>query len=236
VGKRRPIVLLDDCLTSYCEPKVNQSAVQVLEAAGYEVHLAGLHCCGRTHASKGFLTEAQELARQNVARLLPWARQGVPIVGCEPSCLLMLVDEYVDLVPGDESRLVASCAELVDSHLVRAGLSLPFARRPQRIVLHGHCHQKALVGAQHSVAALAQVPGAEVQLVDSGCCGMAGSFGYEHYDVSQAIGQRVLFPAVRNAVDAAIVAPGFSCRQQIAHGTGRRAVHPVEWLADSLSQ
>ena len=118
---RGPIVLLDDCLTSYCEPSVNRAAVEVLEAAGYEVHLAGLDCCGRTLVSKGFLTEAQELARANIERLLPWAERGVPIVGCEPSCLLMLVDEYPDLVPGDAARTVAAAG--------RAGRFAPGASR-----------------------------------------------------------------------------------------------------------
>lgn len=231
---RGPIVLLDDCLTSYCEPGVNRSAVRVLEAAGYEVHLAGLECCGRTFASKGLLSKAQELARNNIARLLPWAERGIPIVGCEPSCLLMLIDEYPDLVPGEHAKLVAAHAELVDSHLVRTNIPLPLATRKQTIVLHGHCHQKALVGAADTVTALGRIPGTAVSLVDSGCCGMAGSFGYEHYDVSMAIGQRVLFPAVRKATDSAIAAPGFSCRHQIEHGTGRQAKHPIEIIAESL--
>ena len=190
-------MLLDDCLTSYCEPNVNRAAVHVLEAAGYEVHLAGLECCGRTYVSKGILVPAKRLAERNVETLLPWAQQGVPIVGCEPSCLSMLVDEYPDLVPGADAQIVAAHAALVDSHLVRAGIELPLLPANRPIVLHGHCHQKALVGAQETVAALRKVPGASVKLVDSGCCGMAGSFGYEHYDVSMAIGERVLFKAVR---------------------------------------
>jgi Fe-S oxidoreductase len=227
-------VLLDDCLTSYCEPGVNRSAVQVLEAAGHEVHLAGLPCCGRTLASKGFLTEAQDLARANIMRLLPWAERGVPIVGCEPSCLLMLVDEYPELVPSDAARLVAAHAVLVDSHLVRANIALPLRPHPGKIVLHGHCHQKALVGTKETQAALAMIPQTQVQLVDSGCCGMAGSFGYEHYDTSMAIGERVLFKAVRNAPDAMVIAPGFSCRHQIEHGTGRQAKHPIELVAKHL--
>ncbi len=233
-ASRGPIVLLDDCLTSYCEPLVNRAAVLVLQAAGYEVHLAGLACCGRTFASKGFLSQAQELARRNIEHLLPWARRGVPIVGCEPSCLLMLVDEYPDLVPGPDAQTVASQAALVDTHLVRAGVALPLRRAAQKIVVHGHCHQKALVGVQDTMSALAMIPGAEVQLLDSGCCGMAGSFGYEHYEMSMAIGQRVLFPAVRSAPDAQIIAPGFSCRHQIQHGTGRQAKHPLELLAERL--
>jgi len=231
---RGPIVLLDDCLTSYCEPGVNRAAVEVLEAAGYEVHLAGLECCGRTWASKGFLTEAQTLARRNIELLLPWAQRGVPIVGCEPSCLLMLVDEYQDLVPGEDARTVAAHSALVDTHLVQAKIDLPFRAKPQDIVLHGHCHQKALVGVQDTQAALAMLPGAKVQLVDSGCCGMAGSFGYEHYETSMAIGERVLFKAVRNAPTSTIVAPGFSCRHQIEHGAGRQAKHPVQVLAEQL--
>jgi FAD/FMN-containing dehydrogenase/Fe-S oxidoreductase len=231
---RGPIVLLDDCLTSYCEPDVNRAAVRVLEAAGYEVHLARLECCGRTLVSKGFLTEGQELARRNIERLLPWAKRGVPIVGCEPSCLLMLVDEYPDLVPGDAARAVAAQAALVDTHLVHAEIHLPLRSHAQKILLHGHCHQKALVGAQDTQAALAMIPGAAVQLIDSGCCGMAGSFGYEHYDVSMAIGERVLFKAVRNAPDATLIAPGFSCRHQIEHGTGRLAKHPLALIAEHL--
>lgn len=234
-AKRGPIVLLDDCLTSYCEPGVNRAAVEVLEAAGYEVHLAGLPCCGRTLASKGFLTEAQKLARENIARLLPWAQRGVPIVGCEPSCLLMLVDEYPDLVPGDAARRVASQAVLVETHLARSNLELPLRPHPQKILLHGHCHQKALVGVKDTQAALAMIRGSEVQLIDSGCCGMAGSFGYEHYEVSMAIGERVLFKAVRDAPGAVVIAPGFSCRHQIEHGTGRQARHPIELLAEHLT-
>jgi FAD/FMN-containing dehydrogenase/Fe-S oxidoreductase len=234
-ASRGLIVLLDDCLTSYCEPLVNRAAVQVLEAVGYEVHLAGLECCGRTLVSKGFLAEGQQLARRNIERLLPWAEQGVPIVGCEPSCLLMLVDEYPDLVPGEAAQTVARQAVLIDSHLVRNQIPLPLRAHAQKILLHGHCHQKALVGAQDTQAALQRIPGAEVQLIDSGCCGMAGSFGYEHYDLSMAIGERVLFKAVRGAPEATIVAPGFSCRHQIEHGTGRRGKHPLELLAEHLT-
>lgn len=231
---RGPIVLLDDCLTSYCEPAVNRAAVSVLEAAGYEVHLAGIECCGRTLASKGFLQQAQQLAQTNVARLLPWAERGVPIVGCEPSCLLMLVDEYPELVPGDAARLVAAHSALVDTHLMKAEISLSVARGNHEILLHSHCHQKALVGPQDTVEALSVVSDAPVKLLDSGCCGMAGSFGYEHYEISMAIGERVLFPAIRAAPNSVVVAPGFSCRHQIEHGTGRQAQHPVQVLAAAL--
>lgn len=233
-GARGPIVLLDDCLTSFCEPQVNQSAVALLEAAGYEVHLAGLECCGRAMISKGLLKEAKQLAAENVSRLVPWADRGVPIVGCEPSCLLTLVDEYPDLVPGDEARRVAAAASLVDSHLASIGAQLPLKPLGNRAILHGHCHQKALVGLAGTRNALAQVPDMKLEVLDSGCCGMAGSFGYEHYELSIKIGERVLLPAVRAAADAVVVAPGFSCRQQIFHATGRRALHPAELLARQL--
>jgi FAD/FMN-containing dehydrogenase/Fe-S oxidoreductase len=231
---RGPIVLLDDCLTSYCEPDVNMAAVRVLEAAGYEVHLAGLPCCGRAMISKGLVCEAQQLARDNVARLLPWAERGVPIVGCEPSCLLTLTDDYLDLVPGEAAQQVARHARLIDSHLVESGVELPLDAQHTDILLHGHCHQKALVGIQDTKTLLEAVPGVKVNVVDSGCCGMAGSFGYEHYDISMQIGERVLFPAVREHGDGAVLAPGFSCRHQIAHGTGRHGSHPIEFLAEQL--
>jgi Fe-S oxidoreductase len=240
---RGPIVLLDDCLTSFCEPNVNRAAVQVLEAAGYEVHLASLPCCGRALISKGLLSEAQQLARENVARLLPWAERGVPIVGCEPSCLLTLVDDYLDLVPGQAAKTIAAHARLIDSHLVilpsplrgrGAGGEGAAAPAQEHLLLHGHCHQKALVGTSATIALLEQIPGVTVQLLDSGCCGMAGSFGYEHYDLSMKIGERVLFPAARQHAST-IIAPGFSCRHQIHHATGKQALHPIEYLAISYN-
>jgi FAD/FMN-containing dehydrogenase/Fe-S oxidoreductase len=231
---RGEIVLVDDCLTSFCEPAVNRSAVELLEAVGYDVRLAGLGCCGRTWASKGLLAEAQTLARQNIAKLLPWAARGVPIVVSEPSCLAMLVDDYLDLIPGDAARTVAAHSFAVDTHLASIDSGLRLARASAPILVHGHCHQKALVGMQGTKAALAMIPEAKVTVVDSGCCGMAGSFGYEHYDLSMAIGERALFPAVRQH-RGPIVAPGFSCRHQIQHGTGQTALHPVQLLAAQWS-
>jgi len=227
-------VLLDDCLTSYCEPQVNQAAVRVLEAAGYEVHLAGLKCCGRAAISKGMLGYAKVLAEENIARLLPWAERGIPIVGCEPSCLLTLVDEYPDLVPGASALQVAGVAVLIDTQLARSPHDLDLKPLRARAMLHGHCHQKALVGMRETQMALATIRELEVETLDSGCCGMAGSFGYEHYDFSMKIGERVLLPAVRGAVDRPIIAPGFSCRQQVLHGTNRRALHPIELIAQQL--
>jgi FAD/FMN-containing dehydrogenase/Fe-S oxidoreductase len=230
---RGPIVLLDDCLTSFCEPAVNRSAVELLEAAGYEVHLARLSCCGRALISKGLLAEAQQLARANLAQLKPWLDRGAFIVGTEPSCLLTLADDYRDLVPGPLAEQLAAQSRLVDTHLVREQIPLPLQARPDPLLLHGHCHQKALLGLADTLALLRAVPETTVSVVDSGCCGMAGSFGYEHYELSLQIGQRVLFPAVQQHAGA-VVAPGFSCRHQIEHGTGRSAQHPLQYVAQAL--
>ena len=233
-ASRGQVVLLDDCLTSYCEPQVNRAAAEVLERAGFEVVLAGLDCCGRALLSKGLVRDAKQLARQNVQQLLPFAEAGIPILGSEPSCILTLVDDYLDMDLGEPAEKVAAASHMVDAFLAETGVELPWGDDGRAVVLHGHCHQKALVGTGGTVAALEMVPGTEVQLLDSGCCGMAGSFGYEHYEMSMQIGERVLFPAVREASDAEIVAPGFSCRHQIQHGTSRRALHPMEYLAGKL--
>jgi len=233
---RGDVVLLNDCLTGSCEPEVNRAAVWVLEAAGYRVHLADLPCCGRPMISKGLLPQAQRLARENIATLLPWAQRGVPIVGCEPSCVLTLVDEYPQLVSGDGAKLLAENTRLIESELRRADVELPLDASRSKVLLHGHCHQKALVGLEDTQAMLSAIPNVQVETLDSGCCGMAGSFGYEHFDVSMRIAERVLLPAVRQSPDAEVVAPGVSCRHQIADGTGRRAMHPIELVARQLTE
>jgi Fe-S oxidoreductase len=238
---RGEVVLFHDTFTTYNQPSIGRAAVELLEAAGYRVVLADKKCCGRPLISKGMLAEAREHAAWNVSRLLPWAARGVAIVGLEPSCLLTLRDESVDLLRTDEARTVARQAFLLEEFLQRErgrGLALHFAAPGRRALLHGHCHQKALVGTAPTVAAL-RWAGYEVEEVDSGCCGMAGSFGFEreHYDVSVTLGNRRLAPAVRALpADAVVVAPGISCRQQIDHLAGRRALHPAEALRDALSR
>jgi Fe-S oxidoreductase len=190
--------------------------------------------------SNGLLREARALAEDNVASMRPWAEQGVPLVGLEPSCAVTFKDEYPDLVRGAAADAVARNTYTLEEFLARlraAGIQPPFVARERRVLLHGHCHQKAMVGTGPALEALRSVPGYDVQEVDSGCCGMAGSFGVEreHYAVSLAMGERVLFPAVRAfPADGLIVAAGASCRQQIAHGTGRHAVHLAEALAAAL--
>jgi len=237
-GKRGDVVLLDDCLTSYTEPHVNQAAVELLERAGYRVRLAGLQCCGRPFISKGLIDQGRTLARRNVAILAEFVAQGLPILGAEPSCLLTLADEYPDLFPSAETDRVKEQAYLVENWLsdqVAAGRAdLEFAPHAETALLHGHCQQKALLGTKPTRRALGLVPGLQVREVDSGCCGMAGSFGYEHYEVSQRIGARRLFPAVESHATGPVIAPGFSCRHQIAEGTGQRALHPLEFLRQQV--
>jgi Fe-S oxidoreductase/FAD/FMN-containing dehydrogenase len=236
---RGEVVLFHDTFVTYNYPEVGQAAVRLLEAAGYRVTLADKKCCGRPLISKGMLAEAREHAAWNVERLLPQVRRGVPIVGLEPSCLLTLRDEYRDLLRSETARAVAAHALLLDEFLVRErarGLSLEFRPAARGALLHGHCHQKALVGTAATVAAL-RWAGLEVTEVDSGCCGLAGSFGFEreHYDMSVWLGNRRLAPAVRAApADVEVVAPGVSCRQQIEHLTGRHAKHPAEVLWESV--
>jgi FAD/FMN-containing dehydrogenase/Fe-S oxidoreductase len=238
---RGEVVLFHDTFTTYNVPEIARAAVEVLEAAGYRVVLVDRKCCGRPLISKGMLAEAKAHAAWNVARLAPYARRGVAIVGLEPSCLLTLRDETVDLVRTDDARAVARQSVLFEEFLVRErarGLTLAFAAHGKKALLHGHCHQKALVGTAPTVGAL-RWAGFDVEEVDSGCCGMAGSFGFEreHYDVSVALGNRRLAPAVKAAPAATeIVAPGVSCRQQIQHLAGRRAKHPAEVVREALSR
>lgn len=230
------VVLLDDCFTTFQEPNIGRAAVSLLERAGYSVELAGV-CCGRAMLSKGFLTDARKLARDGIARLDRLASAGVPILGLEPSCILSLADEWPELVPGPAAKRVAAAAEMADGWLARqvrdGGLSLEVPARPGQAILHPHCHQKALVGAKGTVEALKLARGLDVTVLDAGCCGMAGMFGYEkeHYDVSVKIASLELVPAVSANSGATVIATGTSCRHQIRDLTGRLALHPLEVLA-----
>ena len=229
------VVLFNDTFVTYNTPEIGRAAVELLEAAGYRVELVDKKCCGRPLISKGMLTEAKEHAAWNVARLKPWIERGAAIVGLEPSCLLTLRDESVELLRSDDAKTVAQSSFLLEEFLLKEranGLSLNFQKGPWRALLHGHCHQKAMVGMAPTVAVL-QWANFEVTEVDSGCCGMAGSFGFEkeHYDISVTLGKRRLAPAVlAQPSGVEIVAPGVSCRQQIEHLSGRRARHPAEVL------
>jgi FAD/FMN-containing dehydrogenase/Fe-S oxidoreductase len=234
------VALIVDTFTEFYYPSVGRAAVRLLEAAGCQVELAPSVCCGRPMISNGLLREAQALATLNIGRLGSLAAAGVPIVGLEPSCTVTLKDEYPDLAPGAAADAVARGTLAIEEFLVMLhdrGIRLSLKPWPHTVLLHGHCHQKAMVGTQPSLAALRWLPAATIREVDSGCCGMAGSFGYEveHHEVSLAMGERMLFKAVRELPpDALVVAAGASCRQQIFHGTGRRAAHLVEALEAAL--
>ena len=239
---RGEVVLFHDTFVTYNTPEIGQAAVRLLEGGGYRVVLVDRKCCGRPLISKGMLDEAREHAAYNVARLAPYARRGVAIVGLEPSCLLTLRDEWVDLLRTDDARVVAEQCLLFEQFLMaerQRGLTLRFAAgHGRKVLLHGHCHQKAMVGTAATVAAL-KWAGYDVSEVDSGCCGMAGSFGFEreHYEISVALGNRRLAPAVKAAPPhTLVVAPGISCRQQIEHLAGRRAKHPAEALAEAIAR
>jgi FAD/FMN-containing dehydrogenase/Fe-S oxidoreductase len=240
----RDVVFLADSFTTFTEPAVGRAAIELLEAAGYAVRLEAGGCCGRASISKGLLDRARAMAADMTERLAPFAERGVPIVGCEPSCLLTLREEHLSLQPDEpRARAVADRARLVDDLLVEAidegSLRLDPGSQVagSRIVFHGHCHQKALAGTKATVELLKRIPAAEVVELDAGCCGMAGSFGFEaeHYELSMQIGELRLFPAVRREDAGALVAAtGVSCRQQIAHGVGREALHPVQIVRAAL--
>ncbi len=239
------VTMLADSFTSYTEPGIGRAVVQLLERAGYQVKLESKGCCGRPSISKGLLDDARDKAQKLAASLCDGAEPGSPIVGCEPSCILTLRSEHVELLPDDPNvRDVAARVRLPEELLVEAIDAGRLTLREdswlagRTIVFHGHCHQKAEAGTAATVALLRRIPGVIVQELDAGCCGMAGSFGFEseHYDVSMRVGEDRLFPAVRAAdEDAVIAATGVSCRQQIAHGTQRQARHPVELVLEALA-
>jgi len=238
------VALFVDEFTNAQDLEVGKAAIQLLEALGYEVLLPKHVDSGRPMLSKGMVRAAAGRARKNVEKLVPLARVGVPIVGLEPSAALTLIDEYPDLVPErlvDDATIVASATRLFEDFLAEAhadrDLSGFFDDTGRTIRLHGHCHQKALVGTAGALACLGIPSGHEVSLIDAGCCGMAGSFGYEakHHELSLKIGESRLFPAVRDADDETIIAAaGFSCRHQILDGTGTTAVHPAQVLLGAL--
>ena len=236
-ASRPPVALFADTWTMYYEPQLGRSALSVLEALGYQVELVPYRCCGRTLISKGLLKEAKKLAKRNLKALKSYAGRGVPVVGLEPSCVTAFQDDYRDLVPGEASAAVAANVKLIDQFLAKEwtqGRLEPgavFRKSGAPVLFHGHCQQKAVIGTSASKAVLGWA--AEVQELDAGCCGMAGSFGYSHYDVSMRIGEQRLFPAARSH-RGDIVACGISCRHQLKDGTGKTAKHLVELLAEAL--
>jgi Fe-S oxidoreductase len=249
----KPLVLFADTFNNYLEPQNLAAAKTVLEATGHAVTVprggARPLCCGRTYLAAGMIDAAREEARRTMFFLRPHLEAGTPIVGLEPSCLFTFRDEYMALFPGDPMAAKLAQATLADDYLAReirekrmtppwvsrAG-SDPRPEHPVSIRVHGHCHQKAFDTFGATLELLRTLPGVEVAAIESSCCGMAGAFGHEkgHYDVSMKMAEMALLPAVRAAAGATIVAAGTSCRQQIADGAGRSAVHPFTLLAQAL--
>ena len=230
------VLLWPDSFTNYLAPQVGRSAVAVLEAAGYEVVLPrGPVCCGLTLISTGQLKAAKKRIKRSLDVLAPQLEDGIPIVGLEPSCTAVLRRDAAELVHDDQRA-----AALASSTVTFAELLTGSGWRPPQVstdaLVQTHCHQHAVLGFDADRALMADA-GIRADIPDSGCCGLAGNFGFErgHYDVSQAVGERVLLPAVREAdANTAVIADGFSCRTQIAQATQRRGVHLAELLADAL--
>lgn len=237
----KKVVLFHDTFLNYSEPNIGKAAVNVLESIGYEVILPERRCCGRPLISEGMLDRAISNANYNIEQLHKYAVEGIPIIGCEPSCTSALTDDYVDLINTAEAKQVADATYSIEEFLIRTieedNIQFSFNTQPNEILLHGHCHQRALVGTQPVKQLLEMPPGNTVDLIDSSCCGMAGSFGYEksHYDISMNIGELRLFPSIRERNGEFILsASGFSCRHQLEHGTGILPKHPIEVLNEAI--
>ncbi len=243
------VSLFGDCFTMFNEPGIGRAVKRVYEALGYQITLADAGCCGRAMISTGLLPQATEQIDATLARLNPLIADDAvrAILVAEPSCLSAIKDDWLQLrlqTPlAVRKRLAAKCylpEEYLDrawnDHPTKLDTVVAYASSP--IVLHAHCHQKALFGSDTSSAILRRLFGASLTVLDTGCCGMAGSFGYtaDRYELSMKIGGLTLFPAVNAAPAAAVCAPGTSCRHQIHDGTGRRALHPIEVIDDLIQR
>lgn len=244
-ASRPAVVLLPDCFAMYNEPGVGRAAIELLDRLGYRVVLPETGCCGRPLISLGLLREARPVIERTGRDLLRTMREerALGLVALEPSCLSAIKDDWLDLrldLPDGDRTWLAERSMLVEEFVNDRWEDHPRRPRPtvatRRVLLHGHCHQKALWGAESSADALGRVCGEGLATLDSGCCGMAGAFGMtrERYALSMAVGERSLFEALRAEPDAAVAAPGTSCRHQIFDALGRRALHPVEVLAEAL--
>jgi len=246
----QPVVLFVDTFNGFFESANAQAAFAVLQAAGYTVHIAskqapdGKHlCCGRTYLASGMVDEAKAKAGELLEALHPLAARGIAIVGLEPSCLLAMRDEMTSMGFGERAQVLAQQSLLLEEFLAReaaAGRLEPLRRKlkplGKPVLVHGHCHQKAFGAVPPVLEVLKLVPGVEPQLIESSCCGMAGSFGYEasHHAISMQMAELSLLPAVRAAPDAIVVADGTSCRHQIHDGAQRRAIHAAVFLHMAL--
>ena len=239
-GGRGKVAFFNDIFTNYNHPSVSIATVEVLEKAGFEVILADCRPSGRPLISKGFLDEARELAEYNVSALHKYVEQEIPVVGCEPSALLTLRDEYLDLVPGQEAQEVARNSYMIEEFLKmladKGELALKFKETKKKLLFHGHTFQRAIIGTGAALEVLALPPGYEAEEMDGGCCGMAGAFGYEkeHYDIAQQIAERGVFPEIEAHPDHEIVVAGVSCYQMLSEGTDRPVRHLIEVLREAV--
>jgi Fe-S oxidoreductase len=240
----REVVLFADTFTNFFDPEVGIAAVEVLEKAGFRVVVPDADlCCGRPLYDQGLLDVAKGRLRRILDVLTPFTEKGLAVVGLEPSCLLTFRDELPGLLGRDSrSKLLADNSFLLGEFLAREGVKFQCATSDEQtivqIIVHVHCHQKAIAGLNSDVALLKQISKTKAEVLDSGCCGMAGAFGYDrdHFEISRQVGERVLFPTLRQAApDAVIVSDGFSCRSQIAQFCPeRRALHLAQVLASAI--
>lgn len=239
------VYLFCDEFTDYNESEIGQKTVKLLDRLGYQVRMVDHEESGRTYLSKGLLLEARQLAQKNVSTFYPKVSDAKPLLGIEPSAILTFRDEYISLLRDEEQQKARKLSEntfTVEEFLtaeLRKGKikTSQFTSEKRLIKFHGHCHQKSISSLTPTKQLLSLPENYEVHIIPSGCCGMAGSFGYEkeHYEVSMKIGELVLFPQIREQPeDVMIAAPGTSCRHQIKDGTNRKALHPLEILHDSL--
>ncbi len=241
------VFLFCDEFTNYNDTQIGIKTVQLLNHLGYRVNMVQHPESGRAAISKGLLPMAKDYAIKNVSIFKQLVTEKIPLIGIEPSAILSFRDEYPRLVSKAEQAAAKQLAQhtfLIDEFLAaefqKGNIDAsPFTKASKQILLHGHCHQKALASVNPTAWILSIPKNYSVEVIPSGCCGMAGSFGYEaeHYDISMQVGEQVLFPAVRSAnSDTLIAAPGTSCRHQILDGVGRKALHPVEILMDALGE
>ncbi|MBK5291467.1 MAG: oxidoreductase, partial [Acidobacteriia bacterium] len=243
--KAPDVYFFNDTFTNYYNPHIGIAAAEVLASGGISCGLAPNVCCGRGLISQGLLGEAQAGARRNTELLYGLAASGATFLFCEPSCLSAIRDDVPALLRGEEQRKAEEVAkaallweEFVEREAAGGRLKLNLNQGPEEIILHGHCHQKSMGLLAPAQALLSRVPGAKLTTLDSGCCGMAGSFGYgkEHYEVSKAIGERRLLPAARSLkAGQVLVAAGVSCRHQVHDFTGKQASHPAVLLRSLLA-
>jgi len=235
----RKVILWPDTFNNYFHPQIARAAVEVLEAAGFRVLVPQRSlCCGRPLYDYGRLDLAKRMLGDILDTLRPYLAAGVPVVGLEPSCIAVFRDELINLFPeDDDARRLSRQSFLLGEFLHKQAPDWELPQIRRKALVHIHCHHRSIMGMSADAAVLTRL-GLDVRILDSGCCGMAGAFGFEkeHYDLSMRVGERVLLPAVRNAAqDTLIIADGFSCREQIAQGTGRRALHLAEVIHMAMS-